>query len=116
MLGKSFGHEDTGGIHHQADIAMVSINFLTDSFHTFFGHQVRRDDRNRSQRAQFFLHRFGFVFFIPGQHDTAARFQYHACHGQAHAAGTADDEQFFTFEKSVHFLTPLLVGKTLPAA
>ncbi len=42
-----------------------------------------------------FLHRFGFVFFIPGQHDTAARFQYHACHGQAHAAGTADDEQFF---------------------
>lgn len=37
--------------------------------------------------------------FIPGQHDTAARFQYHACHGQAHAAGTADDEQFFTFEK-----------------
>ena len=95
---------------------MAGIDFMTDSFHTFFSHQVGRDDRHRSQRAQLFLYRFGFVFFIPGQHHTAARFQYHACHGETHAAGAADDKQFFTFEKCIHFQTPLLVGKTLPAA
>ena len=88
---------------------MVSINFLTDSFHTFFGHQVRRDDRNRSQRAQFFCTASALSFYSRSARHCRP-LPVPCVPRRAHAAGTADDEQFLPL-KSVHFLTPLLVGK-----
>ena len=66
---------------------MVSSHLLQSS-------QVGRDDRHQSQQGSALLYRFGFVFLFPVS-TTAARFQVPCIATADHAAGAADDKQFF---------------------